>query len=62
MENMKNMFYKISAFVSLLFTIITIVYLIERSKTKPLKIRRIEGLEAIEEAVGRAVEMGRPVM
>ncbi len=29
---------------------------------KPLKIRKIAGLEAVEEAVGRATEMGRPIM
>lgn len=29
---------------------------------KPLYLRKIPGLEAIEEAVGRATEMGRPVL
>lgn len=28
----------------------------------PLKIRRIAGLEAVDEAVGRATEMGRPIL
>jgi len=29
---------------------------------RPLKIRKIAGLEAVDEAVGRATEMGRPVL
>jgi hypothetical protein len=29
---------------------------------KPIRIRRIGGLDAVEEAVGRATEMGRPVL
>ena len=28
----------------------------------PLKLRKIAGLEAVDEAVGRATEMGRPIM
>jgi hypothetical protein len=38
----------------------SVVYFIEMAKAgKALKIRKIAGLEAIEEAVGRATEMGR---
>jgi len=38
----------------------SVVYFIEMAKAgKTLKIRKIAGLEAIEEAVGRATEMGR---
>ncbi|MDC0262235.1 hypothetical protein OAK47_03325, partial [Planctomycetaceae bacterium] len=38
----------------------SVVYFIEAAKAgKTLKIRKIAGLEAIEEAVGRATEMGR---
>jgi hypothetical protein len=29
---------------------------------RPLKIRKIAGLEAVDEAVGRATEMGRPIL
>lgn len=46
------------------FLLGTIFFLIIIYATKYLKgrtIRTIEGLDAIEEAVGRAVEMGRPV-
>jgi len=40
-----------------------ILYFIQRAKKgKSLFIRRIAGLDAIEEAVGRATEMGRPVL
>jgi hypothetical protein len=40
-----------------------IIYFIQRAKKgKSLFIRRIAGLDAIEEAVGRATEMGRPVL
>jgi hypothetical protein len=38
----------------------SVVYFIEAAKAgKQLKVRKIAGLEAIEEAVGRATEMGR---
>ncbi len=36
-------------------------YSITKAKEKPPKIRRIEALEAIKEAVGRATELGRPL-
>ncbi len=37
-----------------------ILFFIERARRgRPVKVRRIAGLEAIEEAVGRATEMGR---
>ncbi len=41
----------------------SVVYWINHArKGKPLKIRKIAGLEAVEEAVGRATEMGRSVL
>ncbi len=40
-----------------------VVYFIEVArKGKDLKIRKIAGLEAVDEAVGRATEMGRPCL
>ncbi len=40
-----------------------VVYFIRSAKGgKPLKIRKIAGLEAVDEAVGRATEMGRSVL
>jgi hypothetical protein len=51
-----------SLFVLLAFTIVTIVFAIRKSqKGEAPKIRRIAGLDSIEEALGRATEMGRPV-
>ena len=36
------------------------MFFIERARRgRPVKVRRIAGLEAVEEAVGRATEMGR---
>ena len=41
----------------------TVVMLVERARRgAKLFIRRIAGLEAVEEAVGRATEMGRPIL
>jgi len=39
-----------------------IYYILQARKGKALKIRKIAGLEAVEEAVGRATEMGRSIM
>lgn len=49
--------------VAVLIFVIALVTLVQRAKKGlNLFIRRIAGLEAIEEAVGRATEMGRPVL
>ncbi|MGI9014035.1 MAG: DUF6754 domain-containing protein [Phycisphaerales bacterium] len=41
----------------------SVIYFIETArKGKDLKIRKIAGLSAVSEAVGRATEMGRPVL
>ena len=51
-------------FAGLVFVIIVIgsmLYGITKAKSKLPSIRRIAGLEAITEAVGRATEMGKPV-
>ena len=41
----------------------SVIYWINHArKGKPLKIRKIAGLEAVDEAVGRATEMGRSVL
>ena len=51
-----------SAFAMLLISVAIFVYLIYRSvKGEVPKIRRIPGLEAFNELIGRAVETGRPV-
>ena len=49
-------------FVSLLFISIAIIWCIQRSRSGVVyTIRSIAGLDAIEEAVGRATEMGRMI-
>ena len=41
----------------------SVVYWILRARGgEPLKIRKIAGLEAVDEAVGRATEMGQPIL
>ena len=39
-----------------------VYYIMQGAKGKDLYIRKISGLEAVDEAVGRATEMGRPVL
>jgi len=55
-------FQRINVLVGLLLLCAFIVYYIERAKAgKPIFIRKIAGLEAVDEAVGRATEMGRKI-
>lgn len=52
-----------NVFLALVIIFILIIYFIERAKQgKNLFVRRIAGLDAIEEAVGRATEMGKPIL
>jgi len=51
-----------AGFVALSLSFVIMLWSIARSKTNVPKIRLLPGLEAIEEAVGRATEMGRPVL
>ncbi|MBI3327139.1 MAG: hypothetical protein HYZ81_10625 [Nitrospinae bacterium] len=44
----------------LLFSVI-ILWFISRARRRELFLRRIPGLNAVEEAIGRATEMGRPI-
>ncbi len=54
---------KISVVVIGLIVCGAVIFFIETAKRgKKLFLRRIAGLEAIDEAVGRATEMGRPVL
>jgi len=48
-------------FLFLLFGCGLVTYLVLTRKGRHIHIRRIPGLDKIDEAVGRAVEMGRPV-
>jgi hypothetical protein len=41
----------------------SVIYFIGKAKSgRPLFIRKIAGLEAVDEAIGRATEMGRPIL
>ena len=46
----------------LLFFALVIYYIESAKKGKTLFVRRIAGLDAVEEAVGRATEMGKPII
>jgi hypothetical protein len=54
---------KINLFVILVLLVTAILFFIKRAQGgKKLHIRRVAGLEAVEEAVGRATEMGKSVL
>jgi hypothetical protein len=54
---------RINALIScILFTIIVVIFIGRAKSGQSLFIRRIAGLAAVEEAVGRATEMGRPIL
>ena len=54
---------RINALVAvLLFSAAILLYTRWAKQGKPLFIRKIPGLDAVEEAVGRATEMGKPVL
>lgn len=54
---------KINTFVVVAFVFITLVLFVNIArKGKGLFIRKIAGLDALDEAVGRATEMGRPIL
>lgn len=54
---------QIMAFVTQLAFCVVLILYINRAKTgkKVPSIRRVSGLDALDEAIGRATEMGRPV-
>ncbi|MDI6740166.1 MAG: fibronectin type III domain-containing protein, partial [Candidatus Edwardsbacteria bacterium] len=47
---------------TVLFTLIVIYFIIGAKRGRHLFIRKIAGLAAVEEAVGRATEMGKPIL
>ncbi|HVP56711.1 MAG TPA: fibronectin type III domain-containing protein [bacterium] len=54
---------RINILISVIAFVLTLLALVERARRgAKLFIRRIAGLEAVEEAVGRATEMGRPIL
>ncbi len=48
--------------IGLLISAAIIYYIASARRGKKLFIRRIAGLEAVQEAIGRATEMGRPIL
>lgn len=52
---------RLAGLVFVVITIGSMLYGIGKAKSKLPNVRRIAGLEAISEAVGRATEMGKPV-
>lgn len=52
---------RISSVLALVLILVSIQYGMRRAREKLPGVRRIAGLEAIEEAVGRATEMGKTV-
>jgi len=53
---------RIFGLLCLLAIMLAVVYYVQRAKGgKVPKVRRVAGVDAIDEAIGRAVEMGRPV-
>ena len=54
---------RINVLISILVFTLLLIFFVARAKTgKHLFIRRIQGLAAVDEAVGRATEMGKPIL
>jgi len=54
---------RINTFVLLIiFTAVLLIYIRLAKMGRPLFVRKLAGLDAIDEAVGRATEMGKPVL
>lgn len=51
-----------SLLVWVLLSLATILYFTLRSRRRTLAVRPIPGLKAVEEAVGRATELGKPIL
>ncbi len=52
---------RLNNFVLMLVIIVVFFWTLSHARRKGLFIRRIAGLDAIDEAIGRATEMGRPI-
>jgi len=51
-----------SLILSVLFAVVIMSFIYAARRNPNLFIRRIQGLEAVDEAIGRATEMGKPVL
>ena len=49
-------------FITLIFCGSVVFWILRARSGDPLQIRKIAGLEAVDEAVGRATEMGQPIL
>jgi Domain of unknown function (DUF6754) len=52
---------RINNFIFAMVILIVFFWMLSHAKKKDLFIRRIAGLDAIDEAIGRATEMGKPI-
>lgn len=50
------------AIIVMIFCFAVIFWIFHARSGRPIKVRKIAGLEAVDEAVGRATEMGRPCL
>jgi hypothetical protein len=53
---------KSALLILLFYTAVLLFFLMRARKGAELKVRRIAGLDAIDDAVGRSTEMGRPIL
>ncbi len=53
---------RINVLVGVVLFFFLVLYFIYHARRRELFIRRISGLDAVEEAVGRATEMGKPIL
>jgi hypothetical protein len=53
---------RFNVLVILVFYTIFLLFYLARAKKEELFLRKIPGLDAVEEAVGRSTEMGRPIL
>jgi hypothetical protein len=53
---------KINILLGTILFIAMVVFFLERAKRGSMFLRRLAGLDAVEEAVGRATEMGKPIL
>jgi len=53
---------KVNVLLGTIIFISMVVFFLERAKRGSMFLRRLAGLDAVEEAVGRATEMGKPIL
>ncbi len=56
-------FYRLNTLIlTIVFSALVLYYIARARRAKPIYIRRIAGLNAVDEAVGRATEMGKKIL